>query len=106
MYYNLYDEQAGILRNMVAYAEELIQNAQSTQQAYQIFDEQFADIWKFYEYNQKAYTQYRNALAIFEGLSDEVKEQAMTELSYISYRVAANYKAIEELIAKYSQGEL
>jgi len=101
MYANLYDANAKELRRIVEEGMSNIEAAATVEELATAFDTAFDRVWKYYEYNQKAYTEYRNALVAFEALSETERKAAMTELNAISYRVATNYTKITSLIEKY-----
>ena len=101
MYTYLFDEQKIMLRNIVADVKAQIKNAESVEAAQEALDRGFERVWNFYEYYQKAHTEYRRAEELFANLSAEVREQAMKELKQISWRAAENWLAIRALIEKY-----
>ena len=101
MYSYLYDANMKELRLIVAEETAKIEGATTVANVETALDEGFDRVWKYFEYHQKAYTEYRRAIAAFEGLSEEDKSAAMAELNAISYRVATNSDKIIALIEKY-----
>ena len=101
MYSYLYDANMKELRLIVAEEIEKIENVTTVAEVADALDAGFDRVWKYFEYHQKAYTEYRRALEAFAALSDEDKSAAMAELNAISYRVATNSDKIIALIEKY-----
>ncbi|MBO5363600.1 MAG: leucine-rich repeat domain-containing protein, partial [Clostridia bacterium] len=101
MYSYLYDANMKELRLIVAEEAAKIEASTTVAEVADALDAAFDRVWKYYEYHQKAYTEYRRALAAFEALSEEDKAAAMAELNAISYRVATNSGKIAAIIEKY-----
>jgi hypothetical protein len=105
MYSNLFENEASVLRSIVAQVLSELDGATTVEELQTLTESGFGRIWAYYEYNQKAYTVYRQALEAFASLTGEAKEEAMNALESISYRVASNYSAIQALIDYYCAGE-
>lgn len=104
MFSNLNDEGVKTLRYILNETEAQILAAKSIEEVYSLTDSGFDRIWRYYEYNQKGYSAYRQALAAFGSLDGETYAQAMAELQSISYRVAGNCDDILALIDRYCGG--
>lgn len=102
MYSYLYDDEILVLRGIEEEVRAQINAATTIDELVEAYERGTARMWKYYEYNQKAYTEYRKAVAAFESLSADLRAEAMRELSTLSYRVAENWRAIRALIEKYT----
>lgn len=101
MFSNLSDEGVTTLRYLLDEVEGQINRAGTIDEVYSIVQLGYDRIWKYYEYNQKGYVAYRQALQAFASLDAETYGQAMNELQSISYRVPGNSEDILALIDRY-----
>lgn len=102
MYSYLFDDEMLVLRAIEAEVRAEINAATSVDKVIEAYERGTSRMWKYYEYNQKAYTEYRRAIEAFDSLSADVRAEAMKELNTISYRVAENWRLIRSLIEKYT----